>query len=149
MKNLLMLVVFTAMSFSVSANWVYNERIDSIDDSDNSYLYTVGSKESTSAAIMCDGDVAEVVFLFSYLGDKYLDILVRFDSGEPMIVSSTASTNGRGRYVLPMYTDSIMNSMVNSKRMVVRVMDFQGTPVTSVFDLTGFNQSRSKLKCSR
>lgn len=145
MKKLLLAV--SILSAPAFAGWIQQENIDLMNDSDKSYIMRADEAHIGGAFVRCDNGKPEVVFVFDFLGDKYKDINVRFDQGEVKRVSATTSTNGKARFVAESERAEFIKQMKAHNRLIVRAIDFRGTPETLVINLNGFSAAAAKLGC--
>lgn len=148
MKELILAAAL--LSAPVMADWEHRNNVDLMSDSDKSIVFAPASSGDGAAVVRCDGTGSyDVIFMFDYLGDKYESVALRFDQGEPATFSATASTNGKARFLTNTVKADAVAKMAASSRLVVRGIDFRGTPETFVVDLKGFTEQAKKLSCMK
>jgi hypothetical protein len=145
MKKLLLATLL--ISTPAMAQWHHTERVDLMTDNDTSFILSLSTVGDGAVAVRCAPKSYDIVFSFDYLGDKYTDVTLRFDTDEPFTVPASASTNGKARFVAPSQKANVIAQMKAGTRMIIRGTDFRGTPETFAIDLTGFSDAVGKLGC--
>jgi hypothetical protein len=128
-------------------NWMHVEQIDLMTDKDTSHIGSLASSGEGLVAVRCAESGYEIVMSFDYLGDKYTDVTLRFDSNDPFTVAANPSTSGKGRFIVHRDRPMVIEQMKAGKRMVARARSYRGNYETFAIDLTGFSDAVAKLGC--
>jgi hypothetical protein len=145
MKKLLLATLL--ISAPAMANWMHVEKIDLMTDKDTSHIGALALAGDGLVAVRCAANGYEIVMSFDYLGDKYTDVMLRFDSDEPFTVAASPSTSGKGRFIVHRDRPIVIEQMKAGKRMVARARSYRGNYETFAIDLTGFSDAVGKLGC--
>jgi hypothetical protein len=134
-------------------NFEYVQRLDPIDDTDNSLIAVKDDKDSFRPSIIfwrCSGPELEIYFVAGdYLGtDGSSPATYRFGELEAVTEVWNASTDGEALFVPRNNVANFSTLASQNTKLAIRVSDYENTPQTYVFDLTGFTDAVRVLGCN-
>jgi hypothetical protein len=131
----------------------YIQQLDPIDDTDNSLIVVLDDSTSyrqTALIWRCTGSTLEVYVVPSdYLGSEdYYNITYRFGKNEAVSSRWGASTDGDAAFLPDAEVVAFSQQAAQTSTLAIRISDYEDTPHTYVFDLTGFTDAVAQLGCN-
>lgn len=133
----------SASKQTTKRTWQVTKKKSPIDDS-TTYIVTREAEERVGIAhdhpklvIRRDEDASDVYIVWPcQLASSKIPVTIRFDSHEAITEEWTTSTTGKSAFS-PFVFGELLNSLLNSKRLVVRLTPYGKSPETVTFDLSG------------
>lgn len=125
--------------------WVISESKSEIDDSMGYTLICDGNelvgwrKEKPSLVIRyMEGKSSFYIVFPMYIGSNKTTVTIRFDSDEAITETWNISTDGHAVFA-PWSAREVVNSLLASQKMIVRLTPYGESPITCTFHVTGLN----------
>ena len=123
--------------------WVISESKSKIDDSVSYTLICEGDelvgwrKEKPGLVIRyLEGKSSFYIVFPMYLGSREATVTIRFDSDEAITETWNISTDGHAVFA-PWSAREVINSLLPSQKMIVRLTPYGESPITCTFHVTG------------
>lgn len=158
MKSVVFSLLLSGLVFSQNVEQIggfgYIDNKDPITDEDISAIIateTNGPNYREGALIFaCGGELLNVMLV----ADEFLTteeetkVTWRFDKLEPTERTWYLSSNGTGAFAQEGDISELVNAALTSSSAVFRIADYEGSTYTYTFDLKGFTEAITRLKCA-
>lgn len=146
MRKMLLIAVLSVIAMTAHAQWHHEMSKDIITDESRIVLFSPAISGNNSYGYvpemylrMVGYNVDLYISWGEYVSGDYTEVVIRVDDYPPITLNCPTSTKGTSTFFVPSVATA--KFFYKSKKVAVRVVPYNSSPITVLFDLTGLSET--------